>query len=105
MYEDRLGTDHPRSPGDGSQENRLEVIVVWIGGSKECLAEWAKAKKLEDVPMAVVPADDPLLKDWHIPEKVRRLTVLLRRTKVVANFPEPTGRNMPSFEIAVSGLR
>lgn len=78
--------------------SRSKFFVVWIGGDAEKLKRWAKANKIVNVGLGVIPTDAKNLHLWRISRKSISTTVLLRRTTPGACFIDLTPGKFDEIE-------
>lgn len=76
----------------------LRLFVIWVGGDKEALAEWAAEHDIKDLPLGIISADDETLNPWRINKDVQSTTVLLIQGKPVASLTDLEAGDLTRFE-------
>ena len=81
-----------------SRYRGLRMVVIWVGGKKEVLADWARKNKITDLTLAVIVAEDETLNPWRINPLVDSTTILVNRTKPLSVMIDLKENDLKGFE-------
>ena len=85
-------------PQIARQYRALSVIVVWVGGDKKKLAQWAAKNRISRVWLGVIARNATNLPRWKIHPKASRTTVLMQRTIPAARYTNLTADGFDDIE-------